>query len=388
MKKIPVTNLVPGMTCTHHVYFGNNNVLVAAGVPIGEADIQRLIRWGISEVETEGELLMPKEDNKPLSYHLSVNIAELYKDLNLNMEKTSAAFREMLEGLRFVITKIKGSKELDENKIKIIYKILMEELTERKPLVLSQILAKSTHEYIISHSLHTAILSAIIGIYRNYSTDKLYSLVRAALLHNIGMTALPPDLVYREEEMTERDRMLIRTHPLHGYKILKDQLKIDISTANVALMHHERWDGTGYPRGIKKEEIDEFSRIVAVADSYSAMIVDREYRKKFTSYDAMRQIISESGKRFDPEVVSSFVQAMSLYPVGTRVVLNNGTSGIVVESNDVNKLRPVVKLVINEEGMNIAKRNVLIDLREEKKLFIVHVLSDEEDFPIPPQKEG
>jgi HD-GYP domain-containing protein (c-di-GMP phosphodiesterase class II) len=389
MKKIPVSELIPGMTCTDHVYFGNSNVLVAAKVPIADADIQRLFRWGIKEVETEGELLPPTEGGtENLRSTLTGNVTDIYKDISANMELTNSSYQEMLESLRFVLTKAKGAKELDEGRLKTIFKTMMDEFSERKPLLLSHLLSKATHEYVVTHSLNVSILSALIGIYMGYDSEKLFLLVRAALLHNIGMTALPSDLIYQEEEMSAKDRMLIRTHPLHGYRMLKDDLKVEPAAANSALTHHEHWDGTGYPRGAKGTEIDEFSRVIGVADSFSAMIVDREYRKKFTSYDAMRQILSETGRKFDPLVVKAFVEAMSLYPIGTRVVLNNGCAGIVVESRDSAKLRPVLKLLVNEEGINISKRNALVDLKDEKGVFIVRVLADGEDVPPPPAKEG
>lgn len=384
MRKVPVSGLAVGMSCTAHVYFGNGQVLVAAGVPISEADLRRLERWGVTEVETEGEFVAPSAlPGGVLRSALASDVEGLYKDLAANLERTAAAYQEMVDSLRFVLAKAKGSKELDEGRLKGIFRTLFEELTERKPLLLSQLLSRTSQEYLLTHSVNVAVLSALVGVYMGFDKERLGRLVKSALLHNIGMTVLPLELLHREGEMSPKERMQLRTHPLHGYRILKEELKADGEAAETALMHHERWDGTGYPRGLKADSIGLFARIVAVADAFTAMVVDREYRKHFTSYDAMRQVVAEAGTHFDPEVVKAFVEAMSLYPVGTRVVLNNGCSGIVVESNDTAKLRPVVKLLTNEQGVPVGKRNILVDLKDERSLFITRVLAEGEEPPGP-----
>jgi len=385
MLKLPVNDLKAGMRFSDTLYYHKHSVLCPANAPLQQMDIDRLKRWSIEEVWTDGELTGQRpaslsEEN--LKDNLSKNINEVYKNIVENRQKAGEAYSDMLEKTRFVLTKIKNSKELDEARVKSIYETILSEVTERKGILLSLLLNKSSYDYLVSHSLNVAVLSTLMGIYMDYKQDRLYDLMLAGLLHNIGMTNLPADITYRDEKLSERQMLLVKSHTLHGYKIIKDDLKLDIDVANAALQHHEYFRGDGgYPKGTKGKEISEFARIVIIADVYAALIIDREYRKAFNSYNALREIVSQSPDRFDPDIVQVFVKVMSLYPVGTTVKLNNGCVALVVESNDNNKLRPIVKLLQNETGDNVAKKNVIVDLTEEKKAFITEVLTEDETPP-------
>ena len=123
---------------------------------------------------------------------------------------------------------------------------------------------------------------------------------------------------------------LMRKHPVLAYRIIHNELGYPEEVALVALQHHERWDGRGYPKSLVGDEISPFARIVSVADAFQAMVSDRPYRSPLTGYTAMRSILSENGKRFDPEILKAFIRTVGIYPLGSLVVLDNGAVGVVV----------------------------------------------------------
>ena len=145
----------------------------------------------------------------------------------------------------------------------------------------------------------------------------------------------------------------------------------------VCLQHHEHYDGKGYPRGLKGNDIDEFARIAAIADCYEAQISNRSYRKKVDFYHAMRNLLASGVSRFDPVLLRVFLSRMSVYPIGSIVELNDGTVGIVIGSIPEKPLRPIIKLVLDRSRRRI-ENTVIINLLQESSLYIARVLDEAE----------
>jgi HD-GYP domain-containing protein (c-di-GMP phosphodiesterase class II) len=142
----------------------------------------------------------------------------------------------------------------------------------------------------------------------------------------------------------------------------------DIAVA--ALQHHEHWDGRGYPRGLRGEDIHLFGRVVGVADTYDAMISERPYRNSIIAYSAMKAILSDNGKRFDPQVLKAFLESMGVFPIGSIVQLNDSSVGRVTANHPDAPLRPRVELLLDASGTALEHREH-VDLLERKNLFIV-----------------
>ncbi|HQG40991.1 MAG TPA: HD domain-containing phosphohydrolase, partial [Spirochaetales bacterium] len=147
----------------------------------------------------------------------------------------------------------------------------------------------------------------------------------------------------------------------------------------IVLQHHERWDGEGYPRKLKGAEIDILARIVSVADAFEAMISEKPYRNSMIGYQAMKHLMSDNGRRFDPDVLKAFLQSMGVYPVGSLVLLNNSAIARVVENHAQAPLRPKIRLLVDATGTVFQEHEgSMIDLLKEKALFIVRAISPQE----------
>ncbi len=334
------TELRPGMMFTAPVYMGNTTgLLVGANIPLQASDIERLKKWKIDDVETEGTLLatsvsVASASSLGLRQNIEKNINELYKNLIQNREKCKTSYHEMLDKTRMVLSKFKSLKEIDEVKITSIYTQMSTEIDQRKSLLLNLLVQKNTFDYIVSHSICVAIISLVIAKYLGYSSERQLELTRAAILHNCGMLFFPGELANKKGKYTEKEMQQVKTHPLVGYKMLYEEGMASMKVSLAALEHHENFNGTGYPRGISGMDISDYARIISIGDVYTALAIEREYRNKLNTYLALREIVNQANIKFDPEMVRVFVMAMSIYPISTIVKMNNKCTVIVVEVNE------------------------------------------------------
>jgi HD-GYP domain-containing protein (c-di-GMP phosphodiesterase class II) len=208
---------------------------------------------------------------------------------------------------------------------------------------------------------------------------RLIHLATAALLHDVGMLRLPEEILNKKGQLTQEEAQTVRTHPVHSYKIITRELRYPEEIGRAALQHQERWDGQGYPKMLSGENIILFARIIAVVDSFEAMVSKRPYRNSMIGYTAMRNILSDNGRRFDPQVLKVFIRTMGIYPVGSVVLLNDSSIGRVVEVNHSAPLKPKVKIMIDSQGREYRDdQGTVIDLVEEKKLFIAKAVDPKE----------
>ncbi len=375
MRSIKVSELKPGQQFDKPVYIDGENILVPPRVPIRQKDIQRLQKWQISDVTTEGEMLSEgfdegQEENTFFMRAFNTSEHEL-------VMKTHTKLRQQI---RTVFEQIRNYDPVETSAIDTVVDAMFR-LLEQYP--------NQTIEYIlygfqgamtdVDNALNAAIISTPIGTSLGMAKHRLIHLATAALLHDVGMLRLPPEIVNKKDKLTAEEAQTIRTHPVHSYKIITRELRYPEEIGRAALQHQERWDGQGYPKMLSGENIILFARIVAVIDSFQAMISKRPYRNSMMGYTAMRNILSDNGRRFDPQVLKIFIRAMGIYPVGSVVLLNDSSIGRVVENNRSAPLKPKVKIMIGENGHEYRDdHGSVVDLAEEKKLFIAKAVDPRE----------
>ena len=166
-----------------------------------------------------------------------------------------------------------------------------------------------------SHALQVSELASILAQQIDVSQEDVQVIQRAIVLADVGKLQITPSILSKEGELSEDEWTEMRRHPELGSRILADVLHLG-DAGKIVLAHHERFDGNGYPHGLKGEDIPLGARIYAVADSYIAMTSDRPHRKKMTHDKARREIIRSSMTQFDPEVVSAFTRATDMGLIG------------------------------------------------------------------------
>lgn len=196
------------------------------------------------------------------------------------------------------------------------------------------------------HSLNVAALSIVVGKAMNMNTRQLEDLGVCAMLHDVGKTSLPEQLLSKTDPLTEDELLEMRKHARYGRDILVSTNSVMSGAADVAHSHHERPDGKGYPRGLTDEKIPEFAKIVAIAEAYDVMTTRQAYREARSPSEALQELYAQRNKQFDEELVLKFIDSVGVFPPGSIVEFSNGEIGIVLSSTG-DKLKPRVIMILD-----------------------------------------
>jgi HD-GYP domain-containing protein (c-di-GMP phosphodiesterase class II) len=365
MRAIKTSDLRDGMKFDKPVYVDGENVFVPPGIPIRQKDIDRLVRWEISEVHTDGEPVTQAAEKPADKLDASI-LKEIPGD-----RKSFEVYLRAIEEYDQILSAIAEGREPDRTKIDAIVNQLLERIKESKNEMIQLILmGVKTERKQAAGAVNITILATIIAMVLRFTSHRLIQLTTAAYLHDIGMQKVPKEILGKKEKLTLEELNQIRTHPIHTYRMIAKELKYPDEIGIIALQHHERWDGQGYPRRLRGEDINIASRVIAVADAYIAMINERPYRNSIIGYNAMKAVLSDNGRHFDPKILKAFLESMGIYPIGSVVQLNNSSIGRVVEIHTEAPLRPVIELIIDEYSNALGEKET-IDLLSKKNLFIV-----------------
>ncbi|TYP53785.1 HD-GYP domain-containing protein [Thermosediminibacter litoriperuensis] len=347
--KLPTTHLLPGMKLAKPVYGNCGELLLNRGVVLTSRYINALKRNNVIVVDVDGPVPYDEmEINETLSEKIRVEAMRVLNSWVKNLENTPIS--SIFESVEALLDEILSGKAVIDHLTDIC----------------------SSDLYTFAHSVDVCTLAILTGIRLGYSREKLFALGAGSLLHDIGKTLIDPAVLNKPGKLTPEEFKIIMTHPAKGWKLIKNKKgenEVHPRSMNIILNHHERYDGTGYPRNLKGSEIDEFSMICAVADVYNAMTTDRVYRKAFPPNEVYEMFQASGNTKFDLRVINAFLSCVKPYPAGTLVRLSNGTIGCVVSANPPLPFRPKVQLIPSGE---------ILDLEKELSLVIEAPLSPEE----------
>ena len=229
----------------------------------------------------------------------------------------------------------------------------------------------------VIHCLHSAIIAVRIGIGLKMSGKELENLAMRAFLHDVGMLMVSPEIIRKKGKLTAEELSFVKKHPEHGYRILK-KLKGEYGDiAECALQEHERYDGSGYPNGLKKEEIFNYCYIVGISDMHAAMLQSRPYRDRYLPFVAVKHIIVTSKGKFPDNILKVLVNEFSAFPKGAYVRLNSNEIGKVIAVNKIAPLRPMIEVVYDADGQKIQEPRT-VDLMKDQVLHIEEACFPEE----------
>jgi len=206
----------------------------------------------------------------------------------------------------------------------------------------SELQAKDDYTY--RHNIAVGMISTMIGKWMGLPEQDLMQLTTAGLLHDVGKMQIPEEILSKPGKLTEEEFALMKQHTVFGYELLRNTPGITEQQALVALRHHERLDGSGYPSGLKGDEIDLFSRIVAVADIFHAMSSPRAYRDASAFHEVLYQLSSDAYSALDPAITGLFIQKIMQSMIGQKVQLTNQQQGTVVLVHQHDPLHPLVQI--------------------------------------------
>ncbi|EPR44140.1 metal dependent phosphohydrolase [Desulfovibrio sp. X2] len=222
-------------------------------------------------------------------------------------------------------------------------------------------------ERIYYHSLNVAVLSLMLGQKAGLDADSMNALGMAALFHDVGKARIEKKLLRKRGQLSTAERAVVERHPLMGADILSKSPDFPKNALEGVTQHHERFDGSGYPRRLTGAEIGVQGRILAICDVYDNHCNHPDPLASYTPYQALSYMFTQQKGLFDPEMLALFIRCLGVYPPGTVVQLTNGSLGMVVSVNPDNQLNPSV-LVYDPDIPR--KSALIIDLGEESELAI------------------
>lgn len=283
-------------------------------------------------------------------------------------------YRDMLAFVRSVADRLGRGEAIAYTEIRKKVESLAGEFKRNMEPFASLIKTETPDNYIIAHQVNVCFLALKMGIQMGYDQDKLVELGSAALLFDIGMLKVL-DIVKQRRPLIENEIDEVKKHPGYGVEMLKLVTNLPPAVVDVAMQHHERLDGKGYPRGLKGREITDLARLISLADVYIALIHPRSQRRGLTSHDAVKELLSSSAL-FSSNALKCLLTIISVYPVGTWVELNSHDVGKVIRLNPGQPLRPVLELVCDHHGRMMETKKIM-NLTENPQLFITAVVENE-----------
>lgn len=361
-KIITTDEAVPGMVVAEDIFGLQDYLIIPAHSELTNHSITRLKFYAIDHITIE-----VNEDGEPETVDLENMISDTYNEYiqkTPEFKKFQVSFDAAVEDFKSSIETLNGKLKnpIVPDKLLDDMKSVLTDTRNGTHIIHMLECLRESSDATYTHSVSVAVLCNVIGHWLKYSEEDIRNLTLAGMLHDIGKTTIPSAIIDKPSRLTPAEFEIIKSHPQNGYNLLIDQ-HLNSHILNATLMHHERIDGSGYPRGLKGSQIDDFAQIVAIADVYIAMINPRVYRRKNCPFDAMSVFEQEGYQMFSPRILLPFLAGMANTYVNATVVLSDDSVGEIILIDSQHITRPMVKV-----------GNAFVDLKKHPNLHIQSVL--------------
>lgn len=354
MRYVATNTVKPGTILARAIYNDKGQILLSEGVSLKEGLLKRLLDIGIpfiyiKDANTEDicyKEVVPRELKTQAIKSIEGTFQQVQLDATISsaivIEKASQSFTALIRDLH---SQIKNNNDLIS--------------------LLSDVYTYDN--YIFTHSFNVTLYSLAIGMELGLNQKELETLGLGAVFHDVGKMKIPTEVLFKPGKLSEEEFQQIKQHPQDGFDILRHVQTIPLIVAHCAFQHHERLNGSGYPRKIKGSDIHYFAKIIAVADVFDAVTSDRVYRGAMLPHNGLEILFAGAGTLFDKEIVQAFRQAVAIYPVGLTVELSDGRKGVVSKQNKHMSDRPVIR-ILEENGEAVTPYE--LDLLEKLSVVI------------------
>jgi HD-GYP domain-containing protein (c-di-GMP phosphodiesterase class II) len=350
MTTIPLKGLTPGSYYSSSVFIDQGYIVLSPETPVTSQLVKRLITWEFRELFSESEdvkVATEAPDEKPAKSDEDATpegeAAAI--DAGENEDRVKAFYDKLALYVESLYTRYVTRNEMDKAGLTDNVKVLADVVAKNRRQILKVMQTTAlSQNYLIQHSVRSTVLALVLGSFLKLPPHRLIELGVATVLHEIGMVKLPPQLYMAQRQLTDVERKSITTHPILSYNILKEK-EFPLAICLAALEHHERLNGSGYPRALQADKISLYARIIMVACSYDAVTASRPYKEAKDGYSGMLDILKNAGKQYDETVIKALVFSMSIFPIGTFVLLSNGKKALVLDVGAANPRFPIVQVV-------------------------------------------
>jgi HD-GYP domain-containing protein (c-di-GMP phosphodiesterase class II) len=340
MRRISSQYAQPGMVLCRDIYDNYGNVLIYQGTRLTLENIDVLGRLGGGEMFIRDN----RVDDVPVSSMIPGRIeGEVIRQL-----------RDFIDAAKEVLQN-QSNSTIPTNRLQNAVFSMVEQLF---PVTMGEVNASGCYankDYDFAHPVQTAELAIAIGRKLGANEAELLNLGIAAVLQNIGYLALQKGLLDEPTTLSKIEIHEMQQHAQYGFQILKDYTNLNSEIINTVFQHHERWDGSGYPRGLQGDSISRDARILAIADAYYSLVSRRPHRPANKPHEAIEFVMAYSGELFDPKLVAIFTKLIQTYPTGVMVNLSTGESGIIIGSHAGMSSRPIIRVCYDKNHNEWAK---------------------------------
>lgn len=392
MRLINTNNLEEGMQIGQDLYDEYNRLLLGRGATLKGSYVTRLKQMGLPA------LYVQEADTSDISVPEMIPPAVRAKAIQ-NLSNTFQAISQSLEGMRqlsldeahqhvhskrFIDTFKSTTSNQGIDQIVGDVDTLVDQIMN-KDVILGLNSIKIHDNYTFQHSIDVTLMGLLLARKIGWEKERLTAFGIGCLLHDVGKIFIQSEILNKPDRLSEKEFEIMKSHPTLGYDLIRTIAPhLSNLISHVAYQHHERQDGSGYPRGIKGNKaldrnepntIHDFGAVAAVADIYDAMASDRPYRQGWPADRVVNLIKELSGSHLNPRVVEIFLQTVAPFPIGTNIRIQDGTyagyEGVVADVEDKDLTHPIIRLLFDPQGNRIDA--IQVDLREEEDIQLESV---------------
>ena len=400
--KLDIDEVKPWMRHAPSICTGSRTVLLEAGKSITADHIRRLRNYAIRTIIVEDETIeepretpfTEKEVEENYFSRLKFILRHLPPKAGIEMTRAQIQSEKILdqtfqnshlglnEMIREAFEDIIHREKFEVNGFRKVLVSLIDELKEEMNIRQWQTRLSQEDDYLYMHSVNVTVYSLIVGMSLKLASEELIELGISALLHDIGMMKVPDKIRMKKEKLDRDEYQEVKQHSHHGKEFLEKFPQISPRILRAITHHHERVDGSGYPNGLSRDEINLFAKIISICDNFDSLSSPRPHRKAMKKHEALRKCMEMCEDNFDEHYLEKFLFNVPLYPVGTHVRLNNGEEGFVSQAT-FNPFRPCVDITKDKERQPLPrKRRVNLALARNSAFEIKDVLEHAHEEPV------
>lgn len=360
-----LSELRPGTVIVEDIYANTVFPIVRKGTTLGIEHLEVLDLFNIKRVKVEERIVnrvqtalgeIEKTDT------ISSDIDELLENKISRSSDLHKIYIKAVNDYKREFTSWKSGVKLDIAKVRLLIMPLLETYMEHKKMLVMLNEYSNQKEYLSHHAVSVGILTSALATELDYPKGTILQLGLAGTLTDCGMAKVNPTLLEKAAFLTKEEFTEVKKHPIYSYQMMQDSPLLRQEMKLAVLQHHERMDGSGYPRGDQGDKISQLSQLIAVADVFHAMTCERVYRAKESPYKVAEMMKEEDFGKFDSKILDALYEVIGMPSIGDKILLTNGESGEVVSLNHNSPFRPNVKLKQKEELVDLSmNRSIAIE---------------------------
>lgn len=279
--------------------------------------------------------------------------------LRRTLDKLNSTVEKSRERIENVLEDVRLGKSVQATEARGVITELVDSVSRNPQTAQWMTILQSENQKIAQHSMNVSVLATTFGRFLEWGDELLNVISEGALLHDAGMSRVPVWILDKPGPLTQREFQLVRMHSDYAARLLEADGAYDPRVIEIVRHHHERVDGTGYPRGLRGHEIPGYVQVVSVVDVYESMTAEKAYEPALTPSLALTRLHRRVDTNFNRQLVERFIRCIGIYPLSSLVRLQNGAHGIVISSQEENRLKPVLLLVKGPGGETLMPRRML-----------------------------